>query len=171
MLYLGCVIHPCHLICLALVTLKFVLSGSSFLFFFLSSFTLVFSPFGKRFLRSLLEFCRSRCCPGFECDGDLPGLVWSMYQDVSFTMLVFSPRNSSRHGHRHPHYQEAYDLLDQNRSVHQFCRRCVDPACIVNATMLKLICILLHYFDQVSFQSIFLILYYIFSSSVHMVRR
>ena len=110
---------------------------------------LLFSSFGKRFLSILLEFCRSRCCPGYECEGELPELVWTMYQDISYTLLVFSPRNKNKHGHRHPHYQDAYDLLDRNRSVHQFCLKCVDPKCIVNATMLKLVCILLYYFDKV----------------------
>ena len=72
-----------------------------------------------------------------------------MHQDLSFTFLVYSPRNTELHGHRHPHYLEAYGIMKRNRMVHQFCTRCTSPKCIVNATMLRLISILLYYFDQV----------------------
>lgn len=100
-------------------------------------------------LALLLEYCQSKCCPGFDAHGDLPELVWLMHQDLSFTFLVYSPRNIERHGHRHPHYQEAYDLMQRNRMIHQFCTRCSSPKCIVNATMLRLISILLYYLHEV----------------------
>ena len=113
-------------------------------------FTFSFSSLGKRVLSLLLEYCQSQCCPGFAADGDLPELVWLMHQDLAFTFLVYSPRNRDRHGHRHPHYLEAYDVMTRNRMLHQFCTRCTSPKCIVNATMLRLISILLYYFNEVS---------------------
>ena len=107
------------------------------------------SSFGKRFLHLLLEYCQSQCCPGFEADGELPELAWLMHQDLSFTFLVYSPRNVARHSHLHPHYREAYEIMQRNRMIHQFCTRCVSPKCIVNATMLRLIQILLYYLNEV----------------------
>ena len=135
------------------------MSGKIFLYqafykIFIAKFIIllsVFSTFGVGMLKLLLEYCQSECVPGFSAEGDLPAIAWDFHQDLSFVFLVFSPRNKSKYGSAHPHYLQAYENMSQNKMLHQFCTQCDDVTCIVNATMLRIIYVCMHYLDAVSY--------------------
>ena len=99
----------------------------------------------------LLEHCQAQQIPGFESHGDLPGIAWDFFQDLSFIFLVFSPRNVGHYAKFHPHYADAYETMQDNNMLHQFCADCNDATCLVNSTMLRIIYCCMHYLDKVYF--------------------
>ena len=117
--------------------------------------TCIFSTFGVGMLRLLKEYALSVCCPGYEVQGDLPEVAWKFYQDLSFVVLVYSPRNIGRFASAHPHFQDAYDSMERNKMNHQFCSKCDDVNCIVNSTMLRAVYVCMYYLEQVSLLSWF----------------
>ena len=119
----------------------------SFLCFLVSKY--IFSTFGVGILRLLKEFCQAECIPGFEAHGDLPGFAWDFHQDLSTVFLVYSPRNVNRYSSEHPHYLEAYETMQGQNMIHQFCTKCDDVTCLVNSTMLRIVYICMFYLDKV----------------------
>ena len=97
----------------------------------------------------LLEYCQSQQIPGFEHHGDLPETAWNFHQDLSFLFLVYSPRNVGHYARFHPHYFAAYETMQDNNMLHQFCEHCNDVTCLVNSTMLRIIHCCMYYLEKV----------------------